>query len=325
MNYHARSILAIDASPFGRSLDLVPSISAMRAAFPAAYIAVAASAGICELLTSLRSVDKAINLGPIRPSDRGLGSALLRVFRLSRSIRHEEIDLVVDFSPGVGVVTLLYSLTRRARIVTAPLGRPRLTGSSRFGRASNRPVGAAAYASVLNQLDLEPDIEKWVHAPAPQESARFEEWLARSGFKGGEPVLLLYTMAAGWSRSWSVENFAQLAHRLSANYGVRVVVADAPSTTDFTSRMALSLPRDAIKLRSPRAVELIAAVARSSLAVTDDSGIARMASGLGTPAIDLGATGAAASPSTQAARDIEAVYRQACLMLQTSRTGALFR
>jgi ADP-heptose:LPS heptosyltransferase len=323
MSYDARSILAVDASPFGRSLDLVPSISAIRAAWPTAYIAVAASAGICELLASVRLVDKAISLGAIKPADRGFGSALLRVLRLSRSVGNDEIDLVLDFSPRVGLMTLLYSLTRRARIIMPVLRRPKLSDSGRRGGSPTRPADVAAYASVLSQLDLDSDIEQWVHAPAAEESARFEECLAHSGFKGGEPVLLLYTIAVGWSRSWPLQNFAQLGQRLSANYSVRVVAADAPSTTDFSNHMAMALPRDAIKLRSPRAVELIAAAARSSLVVTDDSGIARMARGLGTPAIDLG--GSVRPPSGDAGRDIETVYRQACLMLQTSRTGALFQ
>jgi ADP-heptose:LPS heptosyltransferase len=151
--------------------------------------------------------------------------------------------------------------------------------------------------------------------------------MARSGFKRGEPILLLYTMEMGWSRSWPIHNYTRLAALLSSNYGVRVIAADVPLTNDFTSTIDSSLP-DAIKLRSPRAVELVAAVARSSLVVTDDSGIARMARGLGTPAIDLGASARGAGPASHPnddARDIEAVYRQACLQLQTSRTGALFR
>jgi ADP-heptose:LPS heptosyltransferase len=133
-------------------------------------------------------------------------------------------------------------------------------------------------------------------------------------------------MESGWSRSWPINNFAELALRLSSNYGVRVIAADVPSTTEFTTRLGLTLPREAIKLRSPRSAELIAAVARSSLVVTDDSGIARMAGGLGTFAIDLGTSGKrAGGPSDPARRRIEAVYQEACRMLQNSRTGALFQ
>src|SRR5262249_40186231 len=137
----------------------------------------------------------------------------------------------------------------------------------------------------------------------------------------------LYTAEAGWSRSWSTQNYAELAGRLASNYGVRVVAADVPYTSDFNGAMALLLPREAIKIRSPRAAELIAAVARSSLVVTDDSGVARMASGLGTPAIDLGPSTGTLSGGTSrpSNRQIETVYQEACHLLQNSRTGVLFR
>jgi len=325
MRFEAHSVLALDASPFGTSLDLIPSINVIRSANPTAHIAVAASAGICELLTSLRMIDKAISFGAIKPSQRGFGSGLLRLISLSRSVGGDELDLVLDFSPSVS--TLLYGLTRRARIITPVASRQRMVGAPPFGRNRRRPAAADRYESVLSQLDLSSDISSWAHLPMPEESARFEGSLARSGYKGGEPILLLYTMQTGWPRSWPTPNYAELALRLSSNYGVRVVAADVPYSADFTSRIAFLLPRDAIKLRSPRAAELVAAVARSSLVVTDDSGIARMAARQGSPVIDIGTPPATAGsgPSASANRDFEAVYQEACHLLQTSRTGALFR
>jgi len=324
MRFDADSILALDASPFGRSLDLIPSINAIRSAHPTVHIAVAASAGICELLTSLRMIDKAVSFGPIKPSQRGLGSGLMRLIALSRSVRGDEIDLVLDFSPTVS--TLLYGLTRRSKIITPVASGQRWAGAPSFGRSRRRPAAADPYASILDQLDLNSDISSWAHVPLPHESSRFEESLARSGYKGGEPVLLLYTMEPGWPRSWPIHNYAELAVRLSSNYGVRVVAADVPYSADFAARIAFLLPRQAVKLRSPRAAELVAAVARSSLVVTDDSGVARMAAGQGTPVIDLGTPlGGGGMPPASARRDLEAVYQEACHLLKASRTGALFR
>ena len=323
MELEAHSILAIDAAPFGRSLDLVPSINAIRSSYQTAHIAVAASNGICELLASLRLIDKAIGLGAIKPSDRGFGHGLLRLMRLSKSAGSDEIDLVLDFSPGTA--SLLFGLTRRARILTPTMRRQRWT-TGRAGTTSKKTPGSDSYTSILSQLGLNSDISNWTHPGMAHESSRFEESLERSGFKGGEPILLLYTMEAGWSRSWPIHCYAELAVRLSSNYGVRVVAADVPFTNDFTNSISLALPKESIKLRSPRAAELVAAVARSSLVVTDDSGVARMANGLGTPAIDLAAGSSAGNRSSSLrSRDTEAVYQEACHLLQASRTGALFR
>src|SRR5262249_31063349 len=185
MRFDGHSILVLDASPFGRSLDLVPSINAIRAAYPATHIAVAASSGICELLSLLRLADRTVSLGPIKPSDKGLGSALLRLFRLSRSLGGQELDLVLDFSPAVP--TLVYGLTRRARIITPTVRRERLTDRRRPGSTAARnsaaktAAAASPYENVLDQLDLNSDLSKWIHVPFPHESSRFEESLSRSG------------------------------------------------------------------------------------------------------------------------------------------------
>src|SRR5215467_14637496 len=314
MRLDPESILALDASPFGRSLDLVPSINLVRAAHPGAYIAVAASAGICELLTSLRLVDKVVSLGSIKPSRKGLGSSVLRLIRLSRSIGGDEVDLVLDFSPGVA--TLLFGLTRRAKIITPVVNRRKRKGDANIGtNAGSR--GRAAYESILDQLDLSTNISTWSHVPAPFESSRFEQSLSRSGFKGGEPLLLLYTGEVGWSRSWPIHRYTELAIRLHNSYGVRVIAADVPYSSDFTGSIGALLPKEAVKL--------LAAVARSSLVVTDDSGVAEMAGGLGTPVIDVGVPQGGVSKPGSSSREIESVYQQACHLLLTSRTGGLFR
>jgi ADP-heptose:LPS heptosyltransferase len=322
MRLDAQSILALDASPFGRSLYLVPSINLIRAAHRDAHIAVAASAGICELLTSLRLADKAVSLGPIKPSQKGLAGSVLRLLKLSRSVGGDEVDLVLDFSPRVA--TLLFGLTRRAKILT-PVASRRKSDSNASIRSKARRDGRAAYESILGQLDLSTDISTWSQVPAAFESVRFEELLARSGSRGGEPLLLLYTAEPGWSRSWPINKYAELAIRLHSSYGVRVIAADVPYSSDFTGRIGVLLPKEAVKLRAPRAAELVAAVARSSLVVTDDSGIAEMAGGLGTPVIDVGAAQGSGRAHDSSSRGIEAVYQDACHLLQTSRTGGLFR
>jgi len=323
MRLDAGSILALDASPFGRSLDLIPSINLIRAGWPAAHIAVAASAGICELLISLRLVDKAVSLGAIKPSHKGFGSGLIRLMRLSRSVWGDEVDLVLDFSPGVP--TLLFGLTRRARIITPVVNRRKPKGEASTGKRASRN-GRAAYESILDQMHLSTDVSTWSHMPIVEESSRFEHLLARSGFRGGEPLLLLYTAETGWSRSWPIHKYAELAIRLHSGYGVRVIAADVPYSSDFTGSIGTLLPKEAIKLRAPRAAELVAAVARSSLLVTDDPGVAGMARALGSPVVEVGSSaGRARNGPSGGQADIESVYEQACHLLLTSRTGGLFR
>jgi len=108
-------------------------------------------------------------------------------------------------------------------------------------------------------------------------------------------------------------------------------VADIPYTSDFTAAMLPLLPKDAIKLRSPRAVEVVAAIARATMVVTDDSGIARFAARLGTPAIDMAGADSTrfgdlvfgVNGNTLATTD--EVFNVACEVMQKSRTATLFQ
>jgi hypothetical protein len=77
------------------------------------------------------------------------------------------------------------------------------------------------------------------------------------------------------------------------------------------------LPRNAIRLASPRAAELLAAIARASLFVTDDAGLAELGLSLAVPILPV-----ARSAETPG---VEAAFLEACRMLGASRTESLFQ
>src|SRR6185436_373947 len=84
MPYRPRSILAIDASPFSRSLAVLPALQALQAAYPQARLVAAASRATCEILavTGLASL---VDLGAVRSVDQGRGFALQSLIRLVRT------------------------------------------------------------------------------------------------------------------------------------------------------------------------------------------------------------------------------------------------
>src|SRR5882762_7049665 len=101
MPHPARSILAIDAAPFGRSLALLPAMRALRASYPKALLVAATSTGIGELLGASGIIDEAIDLGVIKSSDRRFTGSLKRFAGLLKRARRLNFDLVLDFSPRI--------------------------------------------------------------------------------------------------------------------------------------------------------------------------------------------------------------------------------
>jgi ADP-heptose:LPS heptosyltransferase len=125
-----------------------------------------------------------------------------------------------------------------------------------------------------------------------------------------------------------------MAARLSHNFGARVIVVDEPSDETFTEAISALLPQTAIKIAEPRALELAAAIARASLVITDERGLAELAIEMGTPVLEISDDSDARSSSkahrvvqgsSRARVTTDEVYEIACEMLQASRSETLFR
>jgi ADP-heptose:LPS heptosyltransferase len=329
MRYPARTILAIDNSPFGASMDLLPAIAAIRQGYADAKIVGAASSGLCELFNSYRLVDHAIDLGAIKPSSHWPGSAVFTELKLASRTQGRDFDLVLTFS-GLSIVQLLARFRTRARIIQPSTTLWDLI-EPLIGRGYHQsPRRRSPYNSVLRQLGLEANEPPWSPPRLTEQDDQFEKLLRRGGYKGGEPLAMLYSAGPNSPVGWPLDRFSDLAGRLATAFGVRTIAADIPYTSDFTSRIGWMLPKDSIKVKSPRGLELVACLARASMIVTDDSGVARFAARLGTPAIDLADSDPLkpgnlihqAPGGTLATTD--EVFEIACEIVRKSRTAALF-
>jgi ADP-heptose:LPS heptosyltransferase len=330
MSYHPRSILAIDDSPFSRSLAVLPALKALKAAYPQTRLVVAASRATCEILavTGLASL---IDLGAIRSADRGRGFALASLMRLVRVARRESFDLMLDFSPGIEtqIASRLIPHVRLVRpsklrnlvdVFFAPRARP--------GRSGNH---AADCKNVMGQLGLDlVESDSGVFVPV-EGHKRFEELLARNGSRGGEPLVVLYGSSATAQHRSIVDCISEVAVRLANNFGTRIVAVDEPGSRTFTDRVASSLPSGSIKLASPRALEAASAIARASMVITDDAELVNLTSGFRTPMLEVRTgslrehppqTRGVAEPGNTLADD---VFEAACRMLQGSRFPSLFQ
>jgi ADP-heptose:LPS heptosyltransferase len=306
--YNASSILALDPAPFDNSLPLLPAIRALREASPHAFIAVASSTGICQLLQACGLVQEAIDLGSIR---RGAGAGR-RLFKLLRAIRQHEFDLVLDFA-GHPATQLVARLFLRAKTVTSITGLDAITSFlTPPGGRPNRQGGSSRHARVLERLGLDLKDARILAPLIREEDEQFEKKLEDAGFRGGELLALLYAPGVESGRGWPTHSFAEIATRLTNNFGVRAVVADEPGDSTFTTAVASALPRGAVRLESPGAPQLVAAIARASVVVTTGEGVARIAEELGAPVV------------RPAGCSTEEVFDSAAQILQASRTPSLF-
>jgi ADP-heptose:LPS heptosyltransferase len=311
---------------------VLPTLRALKDAYPQTRLVVAASRATCEILavTGLASL---IDLGALKSGDRGRGFALKSLIRLVRAARGETFDLVLDFSAGA-----------ETQIACRLIPHVRLVRPSRLrslvdlffggrGRPSRAGDHAAECANVIGQLGLEIVVsDSGVFVPV-EGHKRFEELLVRHGSRGGEPLVILYGSSATAQRRGVVECISEVAVRLANNFGARIVAVDEPSSRTFTDRVSSSLPPGSIKLVSPRALEAAAAMARASMVITDDPELVNLTSGFRTPMLEVRDGSLRAHPS-HADRDVSGpsgnsladdVFEAASRMLQGSRFPSLFQ
>jgi len=325
MHYPAHSILAIDMSPFGRSLKLLPALKAVRQAYPSAFVVVAATTGTCELITADSLADETIDLGVIKLAS-GSASGLKRFLTLAKRARRHSFDLILDFSPRLETL-LVSNLLLRARTITPSVIPRAVEFLLAFGGRQSR---SDDYTSVLKQISIKPDPNFQIAASAA-ENSQFEQFLARNGSRGGELIVMLYASGA----QSSFEGLAELGTRLANNFGARIVAADQPGDREFSDAVGKRFSAGKSLLVEPRAPFLIAALARASIVITDDGAVAGAAAALGTPAIEIGDSRTEPIPPSKrhrvvranrgtAAASTDEVYEIACEMIQESRSASLF-
>ncbi|HWP42607.1 MAG TPA: hypothetical protein VNO14_05190, partial [Blastocatellia bacterium] len=279
-----------------------------------------------------RLADETIDLGLI-DDQSGVAGAIKRFVQIMRKARKSEFDLALDMAPGPET-QLLARIVLGARTVSP--SRALHMFERVLGRAGAIPQPGdhlANCANVLGQIGVKIAESRLGFEVPAEENDRFEQLLAKHGSRGGEPVAVLHSSLAGGSRGWPLDRFGELAARLANNLQARIVAIDQPSSSRFTDAASSILPRGAIKLESPRAYEMFAAVARASLVITDEPGLAQAALDLGAPALEVaesppangGRFHRAVFGASRARIPVEEVYTVACEMIQQSRSSFLFQ
>jgi hypothetical protein len=331
MAYEPESILAIDASPFCRSLAAFPSLRALRIAFPRSRLIFAAAKATCELVSVSGLATETIELGVINSSDQEWLVTFKSLIKLVRLSRREVVDLLLGFSAGLETQIAL-RMIRSGRLIT-PSRTPYLLDYLFGGRNRRSGDHAAECAGVIKQLGLEIGQERPLIVLPAEENKRFEDLLTRYGSKGGEPIVVLYGSGLTGRPGGVAGCLGDVAGRLVNNFGARIVVVDEPSSRAFTDLIAASLPRSAIKLTSPRALEAAAAIARASLVISGEPDLVNLTSEFRIPLLEVRKSRGRSNPEAghrvvSGAPGIglaDEVFEAASEMLQRSRFPSLFQ
>ncbi|MDT0165496.1 glycosyltransferase family 9 protein [Actinotalea sp. AC32] len=247
-------VLALRALGLGDALTGVPALRGLRRSFPGHRLVLAAPAGVGGWLRDLGVVDDVVASSGLEP---------------------------VPWGHGPDVAVNLHGSGPESHRLLLGLGPGRLVAFA----SPEAGVDGPAWRRDEHEVDRWLRLVRSVGAECSREDLRLDVGVAR---RDDEAPVVLHPGAASGSRRWPVDRWAALAAGLVAD-GRRVVVTGGPQEAAIAGAVVDGLAGDratstAGDLDLPGLARLVAGAA---LVVCGDTGVAHVATAVGTPSVLL--------------------------------------
>jgi heptosyltransferase I len=277
-------LLIVKLSSFGDVLHALPTLEALRTAYPYGHITWLVEAAYAPLLQNHPALDEVWIAPRLRPGQIIRGGNPGRLARLVRRLRSDTFDLVIDLQ-GLLKSAVWVSLARSRRKVGYDRTRE---WSYRVLTERVAPFDREAHA-VQRYLNLAQ------HLGAPAEPPRF-----RLGLDAAVEVshllpddsrhgLVVLHPGARWpSKLWPAAAWAGLADWLSREHGLQVAITGSAADQGLAAEILSPRRAPALNLTGRTTLpELAAVLRRARFMVTTDTGAMHLAAALGTRTVAL--------------------------------------
>jgi heptosyltransferase-2 len=287
MKPNAKKILVMRYRFIGDTVLTIPFLRNLRRAEPDAFIAWMVAPGSSDVVRGIPYVDRMIFWDPvtIHADSRGAHRTLSSKLAFIRELRSEHFDkvYVLKRSLSSAVIARLSGAPERIGFDTECRGFL-LTRKVPY-RNDQHEVDNFLDVLRADRVKVEDDyLEIWT---TPEEERKAARVLAEAGIKASEPAAVLHPFSAVQQRSWPMENFAELASRLSKEGRFHTVIVGGPVDVG-PFRSMKHLFEDAVDLVGKCTLrETVALLKRCALFVGNDSGIMHLAAAAGAPLVAL--------------------------------------
>ena len=277
----------VKLSSIGDVVHALPVAAALKRARPSAHVSWIVEAREATLVSGHPDVDEVI-VADTRGWRRRGAVGVREAWRLARALRRRRFDVAVDLQ-GLLKSAIVTALTRAPRRIGFTAGASREWASACATNVRVRPPGRAhvveQYLALLGPLGIsEPAVE--FRLPVDTVAASFvDRFLAESGVAPSDPLVLVNPGAGRPEKRWPRERFGELARRLTAETGIRVVVVWGPG--EERDAEAIAAEGGATRAPSTTLREMAALARRARLVIAADTGPLHIAAAVGTPCVGL--------------------------------------
>jgi heptosyltransferase I len=276
-------ILLVKLSSFGDVLHALPTLEALREAYPTGHITWLVEAAYAPLLSGHPALNEVWIAPRLRPAEFFSGSNPAALRRLVQQLRTRPFDLVVDVQ-GLLKSAVWVALTRSPRKVGYDKTRElsylplteRVPPFDPEAHAVRRYLNLAHYlgaSPALPRFRLGLDAAADISALIPAEADR--------------PLAVLHPGARWASKLWPPSSWASLAEWLHGQ-GFHVAVTGSAADRELVAGLTAQCRAPLVNLAGSTSLAQLAAILRKArLAVTTDTGAMHLAAALGTPVAAL--------------------------------------
>lgn len=275
-------ILLVKLSSFGDVLHTLPTLEALRSAYPAAHITWLVEAAYAPLLAGHPALDEIWEAPRLHPSELLTGANLVRLRRLFTRLRTQPFNLVLDVQ-GLLKSAVWVALARSSRKV----GYDQTREGSYLALSERVPPFDPEAHAVQRYLNL----AYYLGAPPtlPRFRLNLDQGIDISGMiPETRPLAVLHPGARWASKLWSPASWARLAEWLVGEHGLQVAVTGSRADAHLVAEITGQTKAPVLNLAGRTSLaELAAILRRARLAVTTDTGAMHLAAALQTPVVAL--------------------------------------
>jgi lipopolysaccharide heptosyltransferase I len=286
-----KKILIIRLSSLGDILFALPSLEALRKAFPDADISWVVEDRFASVLENHPHIDELIVMPRRQWKGRGLG-ALSPAWHFLRELGRRGFDLTIDFQGNLksGMASLFARAPLRLGFARSECHEPNWLFTNRR-RSLN---GAIMHRidrdlALLSLIGIDAEYEPPSLHISDQDTQLAAEFIA--SLRGRGPLIVLQPGTSEWGRNkrWASRSFAALGDALCKDHDARVVVNwGSKSEKRTANELVASMTHEAtVALPTENLLALGAFLKQADLLVGCDSGPAHLASLLGTKVVTL--------------------------------------
>lgn len=244
---HVRKILIIRLSAVGDVINTLPALTAVREAFPRAFVGYVIDEKAKELIVGHPCVDE-VHLFRQKRWSRGIlnpltaGRTFLEVVDYAQRIRAHRYDVAIDLKANFkgGVHAVLSGVPWRIGFAPGHCNElNHLFSNIHVYPAWERINRVEKFLSLLQPLGVRVRQARFILPVSEESRRRVRGYLESVGCRsGGYAILHPGTSDFGKQKRWPLDRFSALARRIQDELGLKVLIAWGPGEREMAEEVA---------------------------------------------------------------------------------------